>query len=130
MTRLRVLERVGRAVGFSPEGRSVRVWVKGMPGADETEVVGGTITEVREGDAVLFLRVLDRPERWLRIVPHESGWGFGALWFSFHLGGRVRARERRGRRAVVREAGGGGFGAGRVVRQVSPFVPYMYPERG
>jgi hypothetical protein len=83
VTRLRVLERVGRAIGFSPEGRSVRVWVKGMPGADETEVVGGTITELREDAAVLFLRAPGQPERWLRIVPHESGWGFGALWFSF-----------------------------------------------
>ena len=67
MTRLRVPERVGRAVGFSPEGRSVRVWVKGMPGADETEVVGGTITEVRDGDAVLFpgdvACPVDRPPR-------------------------------------------------------------------
>ena len=61
----------------------MRVWVKGMPGADETEVVGGTITEVREGDAGLFLRARNRPERWLRIVPHEKGWGFGALCFSF-----------------------------------------------
>jgi hypothetical protein len=41
MTRLRVLERVGRAIGFSPEGRSIRVWVRGMPGADETEVLEG-----------------------------------------------------------------------------------------
>jgi hypothetical protein len=83
VTRLRVLERVGRAIGFTPEGRAVRVWVKGMPGADETEVVAGTITEVRERDAVLFLRSPESPERWLRIVPHETGWGFGALWFSF-----------------------------------------------
>jgi hypothetical protein len=78
--RLRVLERVGSALGFSPEGRPVRVWVKGMPGADETEVVGGTITELREDAAVL---VLEDPERSLRVVPHEQGWGFGALWFSF-----------------------------------------------
>ena len=32
---------------------------------------------------MLFLLAPDQPERWLRIVPHESGWGFGALWFSF-----------------------------------------------
>ena len=115
MTRLRVLERVGRAIGFSPEGRSVRVWVKGMPGADETEVVGGTIAEVREGDAVLFLRARDRPERWLPIVSHEQDWGFGALWFSF-ISVDVFERGRRGRRAVVSEARRGRFAAERVVR--------------
>ena len=27
-----LLERVGKAIGFSPEGRPVRVWVRGMPG--------------------------------------------------------------------------------------------------
>ena len=54
--RLRVLERLGSALGFSPEGRPVRVWVRGMPGGDETEVVAGTITEVREDGAVLYLR--------------------------------------------------------------------------
>jgi hypothetical protein len=82
--RLRLLERVGRALGFSPEGREVRVWVVGRPGADETEVVPGTITEVREdGGAVLYLREPDRPERWLLAVPEEPGWGLQALWFSF-----------------------------------------------
>ena len=45
--RLRLLERVGSALGFSPEGRSVRVWVRGMPGGDETEVVPGTIRVTR-----------------------------------------------------------------------------------
>ena len=58
----------------------MRVWVKGMPGADETEVVAGTITELRDDGAVLLL---GEPERSLRVVPHERGWGFGALWFSF-----------------------------------------------
>jgi hypothetical protein len=76
--RLRVLERVGRALRFSPEGRDVRVWVRGMPGADETEVVAGTITSLRGDGAVLAL-----PERELWVVPHEPGWGFHALWFSF-----------------------------------------------
>lgn len=78
--RLRLLERVGNALGFSPEGRSVRVWVKGMPGGDETEVVAGTITEVREDGAVVFLR---HEQRWILAVPHEPGWGLQALWFSF-----------------------------------------------
>jgi len=76
--RLRVLERVGRAIRFSPEGREVRVWVRGMPGGDETEVVAGTITSVRGDGAVLALA-----ERQLWVVPHEPGWGFHALWFSF-----------------------------------------------
>ena len=78
--RLRLLERVGSALGFSPEGRAVRVWVKGMPGGDETEVVAGTITEVREDGAVVFLR---DDQRWVLAVPQEAGWGLGALWFSF-----------------------------------------------
>jgi hypothetical protein len=81
--RLRVLERVGSVLGFSPEGRAVRVWVRGMPGGDETEVVPGTITELREDGAVLYLRSEDQSERWLLAVPHEPGWGFHALWFSF-----------------------------------------------
>jgi hypothetical protein len=78
--RLRLLERVGSALGFSPEGRSVRVWVKGMPGGDETEVVAGTITEVRDDGAVVFLR---EEQRWILAVPQEPGWGLRALWFSF-----------------------------------------------
>jgi hypothetical protein len=81
--RLRVLERVGSALGFSPEGRSVRVWVKGMPGGDETEVLAGTITELRDDGAVLYLREPGRAEHWVVVVPHEPGWGFQALWFSF-----------------------------------------------
>ena len=70
-------------LGFSPEGRAVRVWVRGMPGGDETEVVPGTITELRDDGAVLYLRSEDQSERWLLAVPHEPGWGFHALWFSF-----------------------------------------------
>lgn len=81
--RLRILERVGSALGFSPEGRAVRVWVRGMPGGDETEVVAGTIAELRDDGAVLYLRSDDQSERWLLAVPHEPGWGFHALWFSF-----------------------------------------------
>ncbi len=81
--RLRVLERLGSALGFSPEGRPVRVWVRGMPGGDETEVVAGTITEVREDGAVLYLRESGREERWVLAVPQEPGWGLQALWFSF-----------------------------------------------
>ena len=54
-----------------------------MPGGDETEVVPGTITELRDDGAVLYLRSEDQSERWLLAVPHEPGWGFHALWFSF-----------------------------------------------
>jgi hypothetical protein len=61
----------------------VRVWVQGMPGGDETEVVPGTITELRDDGAVLYLRSEGQSERWLLAVPHEPGWGFHALWFSF-----------------------------------------------
>jgi hypothetical protein len=68
---------------FSPEGRAVRVWVHGMPGADETVVVSGTITELRDEAAVLYLREPRRKERWVLAVPDEPGWGLQALWFSF-----------------------------------------------
>jgi hypothetical protein len=78
---LRLLERFGSAIGFSPEGREVRVWVRGMPGADETEVVAGVIAEVRDGGAVL--EVHEPYTRQLWVTPHENGWGFQALWFSF-----------------------------------------------
>jgi hypothetical protein len=78
--RLRLLERLGNALRFSPEGRSVRVWVEGMPGADETRVVPGTIAEVRDDGAVLHL---GDDDRWVLAVPHEPGWGLQALWFSF-----------------------------------------------
>jgi hypothetical protein len=81
--RLRVLERIGRLVGFSPVGRPVRVWVEGMPGADETQVVPGTITELRDGGAVVYLREPEREARWILAVPREAGWGLHALWFSF-----------------------------------------------
>jgi len=54
-----------------------------MPGGDETEVMAGRITEVREDGAVLYLREPGRGERRLLAVPHEPGWGLQALWFSF-----------------------------------------------
>jgi hypothetical protein len=97
--RLRLLERVGSALGFSPEGRSVRVWVQGMPGGDETEVVAGTITEVREEGAVVFLREPENDQRWILAVPHEAGWGLQALWFSFIAVDvfELEGRERLGR---------------------------------
>jgi hypothetical protein len=78
-----MLERLGNALGFSPEGRAVRVWIEGIPGGDETRVVPGTITELRDDGAVLYLRDEDRVERWVLAVPREPGWGLQALWFSF-----------------------------------------------
>jgi hypothetical protein len=63
-------------VRFSPQGRPVRVWIEGMPGADETRVVPGTITELRDGGAVVQLRLI-------LAVPRDSGWGLHAMWFSF-----------------------------------------------
>jgi hypothetical protein len=93
------LERLGSALGFSPEGRAVRVWVHGMPGADETEVVSATITEVRDEGAVLYLGEPDRDVRWVLAVPHEPGWGLQALWFSFIAvdAFELEGRERLGR---------------------------------
>ena len=76
--RLHLLERIGRLLRFSPEGRPVRVWVEGMPGADETEVVPGTITELRDGAAVVFLREPGRTPRWVLAVPRDAGWGLEA----------------------------------------------------
>lgn len=81
--RLRLLERVGTAIGFSPEGREVRVWVRGRPGADETEVVPGKIESIRPVGAVLRVTEADGPTRDVLAVPREPGWGFQALWFSF-----------------------------------------------
>jgi hypothetical protein len=77
----------------------VRVWVRGMPGGDETEVVAGTITEIRDGGAVLYLRESDHEPRWILAVPRDPGWGLQALWFSFiavdafELDGRARLGE-------------------------------------
>lgn len=108
-----VVERIGRIFGFSPEGRAVRVWVRGAPGGEETEVVGAVVEEVRSEAAVVRL---ERPvEVGGRLVgrvlalPHERGWGLAALWFSFiavdafELGGEepvgrwfVRLGDRRG----------------------------------
>ena len=83
VVRLRLLERIGRLLRFSPQGRPVRVWIEGMPGADETQIVPGTITELRDGAAVVYLREPEREPRWILAVPRDPGWGLHALWFSF-----------------------------------------------
>ncbi|HEY6780177.1 MAG TPA: hypothetical protein VI111_04440 [Thermoleophilaceae bacterium] len=84
---LQLVERFGRALGFSPEGRDVRVWVQGAPGGDETVVVSGTISASRPDGALIALnepvRVGDRELRCVLAVPEQRGWGLQALWFSF-----------------------------------------------
>jgi hypothetical protein len=84
---LRAVERVGRALGFTPEGRDVRVWVQGAPGGDETKVVAGTIVDVRPEGALIDLNEPARAGavelRQVLAVPEERGWGVAALWFSF-----------------------------------------------
>ena len=61
----------------------MRVWVRGMPGADETEVVAATIAEVRGDKAILRLGDPAGPQRRVIAVPQEPGWGLQAMWFSF-----------------------------------------------
>jgi hypothetical protein len=70
-----------------------------MPGADETEIVAATITEVRGEEAVLHLREPDAPHQWVIAVPEEPGWGLQALWFSFIA---VEAFELEGRERLGR----------------------------
>jgi len=85
--RLRLLERLGGALGFSPEGRHVRVWTEGRPGEEDSRVRDGTVIEVA-GDGALV--ELDEPVaadgtelRRVLLIPREPGWGLRALWFSF-----------------------------------------------
>lgn len=80
---LRLLERVGGALGFSPEGRPVRVWTEGRPGEEESRIQEGVVVEVVDDGALVEL---DEPVGELRrvlLVPREEGWGLRALWFSF-----------------------------------------------
>lgn len=87
MPRFRLLERVGGALGFTPEGRGVRVWTEGRPGEEESRIQEGTVIEV-DGEGALV--ELDEPVtadgdelRRVLLVPREPGWGLRALWFSF-----------------------------------------------
>ena len=61
----------------------MRVWVQGMPVADETELVPGTITELRDGAAVVYMSEPGCAPRWVLAVPRDAGWGLEALWFSY-----------------------------------------------
>ena len=85
--RLRLVERLGRRLRFSPTGRRVRVWVTGWPGEEESEVVDATVVDVAGGVAVLELDppawVDGREVRFARAAPREPGFGLDALWFSF-----------------------------------------------
>jgi hypothetical protein len=85
--RLRILERLGRRLRFSPEGRRVRVWVEGWPGEEDSRVVEATVLRISEGAAVLELdppaRLGSTEVRFARAAPRERGFGLDALWFSF-----------------------------------------------
>jgi hypothetical protein len=85
--RLRLLERLGRVLGFSPEGRRVRVWVEGWPGEEDSKVVEATVIGLSGGAAVLELDppalLGAREVRFARAAPREDGFGLDALWFSF-----------------------------------------------
>jgi hypothetical protein len=85
--RLRLVERLGHALGFSPEGRPVRVWTEGRPGEEESRIQEGTVIEVAGGTALVELdepvTADGRELRRVLLVPREPGWGLRALWFSF-----------------------------------------------
>jgi hypothetical protein len=85
--RLRLVERAGRALGFSPEGRDVRVWIRSRPGEEDAAVVGGTVVEVTGRGAVIAfehpVKVGGRELSRVLAVPSEPGWGLDALWFAF-----------------------------------------------
>jgi hypothetical protein len=77
--RPRLIERMGRRLRFSPEGRRVRVWVEGWPGEEDSRVLDATVVGVSDGVALLELETGERA----RVVPREAGFGLYALWFSF-----------------------------------------------
>jgi hypothetical protein len=85
--RLRLVERIGRLIGFSPEGRALRVWVESRPGEEDARVVPGTLAEITDRGGVLALAepvtVGGDQARQVLAVPTEPGWGFHALWFGF-----------------------------------------------
>jgi hypothetical protein len=84
---MRLLERLGRGLRFSPRGRRVRVWVEGWPGEEDSKVVEATVVGVSGGAAVLELEpptlLGGREVRFARATPRERGFGLDALWFSF-----------------------------------------------
>ena len=87
MRQLRLIERLGRAFRFSPQGRRVRVWVHSRPGEEDARIALGRIESIDAGAALVTFDepvVTDagRVER-VRAVPAEPGYGLEALWFSF-----------------------------------------------
>jgi hypothetical protein len=80
---LRLVERLGGALGFSPEGRAVRIWTEGRPGEEESRIQEGVVIEVVEDGALVELDEPVGELRRVRLVPREQGWGLRALWFSF-----------------------------------------------
>ena len=87
MARLRLAERIGRLIGFSPQGHAVRVWTFSRPGEEDAEVVTGTVLDVRNGSALVELDepafVDGRELRRVLAVPREPGWGLEAMWLAF-----------------------------------------------
>jgi hypothetical protein len=85
--RLRLAERIGRTLRFSPEGRAVRLWIRSRPGEEDAEVVTGTVVELVDRAALVELdepaRVDGAELRRVLAVPREPGWGLEALWFGF-----------------------------------------------
>jgi hypothetical protein len=85
--RVRLLERLGRRLRFTPVGRNVRVWVEGWPGEEDSRVLAATVAGVFDGVAVLEFepaaRVGETEVRFARVAPREHGFGLDALWFSF-----------------------------------------------
>jgi len=81
--RLGVIERVGRALGFSPEGRAVRIWTEGRPGEEESRIQEGVVVDVVGEGALVELDEPVGDVRRVLLVPREKGWGLRALWFSF-----------------------------------------------
>jgi hypothetical protein len=83
----RLIGRAGRAAGFSPEGRPVRVWTHSRPGEEDAVVVLGTVAELtREGAVVALSEPVELEGEEVRqviAVPAERSWGLHALWFSF-----------------------------------------------
>ncbi len=89
-----LLARLGRLLGFSPEGRRVRLWTEGRPGEEDSKVIEGTVVEVvrdvpgvTRASAVVQLaepvRTGEREHGWVLAVPTERRFTLEALWFSF-----------------------------------------------
>jgi hypothetical protein len=85
--RLRLAERIGRVLRFSPAGHAVRLWIRSRPGEEDALVVTGTVVALIERGALVELdepaRVDGRELTRVLAVPREPGWGLEALWLAF-----------------------------------------------